>query len=88
MRVDIARQIKERYGQECDPEDVTDCDGCKTKDDRLFSGCKNCLIRKCVIEKKIENCAYCIKYPCDKLEEFFVTDPEAGERLDKIRNTL
>jgi hypothetical protein len=31
MRIEIARQIKEHYGQECKAEDVTDCDGCKTE---------------------------------------------------------
>jgi hypothetical protein len=88
MRIDIAQQIKEHYGQDANPEDVTDCDGCKTKGDRLFSGCKSCQIRKCASNKKIENCAYCIEYSCEKLEKFFVTDPEAKERLDEIKNTL
>jgi hypothetical protein len=88
MRIDIAQQIKEHYGQEFDPEFVTDCDGCKTKGDRLFSGCKSCQIRKCANEKNIENCAYCSEYPCEKLDEFFAKDPEAKERLDKIKNTL
>lgn len=88
MRIDIARQIKEHYGQDAKPEDVTDCDGCKTEDQKLFSGCKNCLIRKCAIKKELENCAHCGEYPCDKLQEFFTTDSEAKDRLDKIRNTL
>lgn len=88
MRIDIARQIKEHYGGQFDPEFVTDCDGCKTKGDRLFSGCKSCRIRKCASEKEIENCAYCSEYTCDNLDEFFVKDPEAKERLDKIKNTL
>jgi len=88
VRVDIARQIEEHYGQEFKPEDVTDCDGCKTKGQRLFSGCRSCLIRKCAIEKEIENCAYCGEYTCEKLQEFFARDPEAKERLEKIRNSL
>jgi hypothetical protein len=88
MRVDIARQIKEHYGQESKPEDVTDCDGCKTETGRLYSGCKNCQIRKCGSRKGIENCAHCNEYACEKLEKFFVTDPEAKKRLDAIRSTL
>ena len=51
MRVDIARQIKERYGQECEPEDISDCDGCETEGGRLFSGCENCPMRKCARQK-------------------------------------
>ena len=88
MRVDIARQIKERYGQECKPEDVTDCDGCKTDGGRLFPGCKNCSMRKCTRQKAIENCAHCDEYACEKIEKFFATDPEARVRLDAIKNTL
>ena len=88
MRVDIARQIKEHYGQEIKPEDVTDCDGCKTENGRLFSGCNSCQIRKCAKDKAIENCAHCSEYACDKLQEFFIKDPQARERLDVIKSEL
>ena len=88
MRVDIAQQIHERYGQECKAEDVIDCDGCKPDTGRLFSGCKTCHIRRCAIEKGLENCAHCGEYACDRLKEFFVKDPEAKTRLDFIRSSL
>ena len=88
MRVDIAQEIKKRYGQECKPEDVTDCDGCKTETGRLFSGSKNCQIRECARQKDVENCAHCDEYACEKLEKFFTTDPEAKKRLDQIKNEL
>lgn len=88
MRVDIARQIEEHYGGEFKPEDVTDCDGCKTENGRLFSGCYNCQIRKCAKGKAIENCAHCNEYACDKLLKFFVKDPEPRERLDEIKKSL
>jgi hypothetical protein len=92
MRVEIAEQIRKLYGQECKPEDVTDCDGCRTESGRLYSGCKKCLIRKCAGNKGIENCAHCTKYPCKTLEKHFADYPEDGklvrERLDQIRNTL
>ena len=86
MRAEIAQAIKEHYGVEHKPEDIVDCDGCKTKSGRLF--CKDCEIRKCAREKNIENCAYCSKYACEKLEKVFVTDPEASKRLDEIRSRL
>ena len=86
MRVEIAQQIEKHYGQECKPEDVTDCDGCKAEEGRLF--CESCQIRQCASQKGDENCAYCSEYACERLEEFFVKDPEAKERLDVIRNTL
>ena len=69
MRVEIAQQIKELYGKECKPEDITDCDGCKSESGRLFSGSSKCNIRKCAQDKGIENCAYCTDYPCEELKK-------------------
>jgi len=86
MRIEIARQIKKHYGQECKPEDVTDCDGCRAEDGRLC--CKECQIRKCAREKGIENCAHCDEYACESLEKLFATDPDAKKRLDEIRSGL
>jgi hypothetical protein len=86
MRAAIARMCKEHYGQECKPEDINDCDGCKATTGRLF--CTNCEIRKCAIEKALENCAHCSEYACDRLKEFFVKDQEAKTRLDFIRSSL
>jgi len=88
MRAEIALQIKEHYGQECKPEDVTDCDGCKTETGRLYSGCKDCQIRNCARQKSLENCAHCNEYACEKLEKLFVTDIEAKSRLDVIKSGL
>lgn len=86
MRIEIARQIKKHYGQECKPEDVGDCDGCKTEGGRLF--CTGCQIRKCAVEKGIESCAYCDDYSCEALEKLFTTDLGARKRLDAIRGTF
>ena len=88
MRAKIAQLCKEHYGLEYSSQDIGDCDGCRTEVGRLFSGCKSCEIRKCAREKSVENCAHCNKYACEKLEKFFVTDPEAKDRLDVIRSTL
>ncbi len=86
MRAEIARQIKEIYGQGRKAEDIGDCDGCRAEDGRLF--CTGCQIRKCAIEKGIESCAYCEDYSCEALEKLFTTDAGARERLDAIRRTL
>jgi len=88
MKVQIVREIKKHYGEECKPEDITDCDGCKTESGRLFSGCRNCHMRKCARRKGVENCAYCDEYACEKIEKFFATDPDAKARLDAIRDKL
>jgi len=86
MRAEIARQIEQHYGQKGKPEDVGDCDGCKTEGGRLF--CTGCQIRKCAVDKGIENCAYCGDYPCEAIKKLFATDAGARERLDAIRSAL
>jgi hypothetical protein len=88
MRAAIAQLCKEQYGMNYEPEDITDCDGCPTEGGRLFSGCKDCAIRKCAGEKGLENCAYCREYPCDSLTTFFAADPTAKTRLDEIRSSI
>jgi hypothetical protein len=88
MKIGIIHECQKRYGIELKLEDVTDCDGCRTEGGRLFSGCKECPIRNCAGDKSVENCAYCEDYPCEKLEKFFVKDPEAKERLVQIRRKL
>ena len=91
MREQIARYITKHFGIETRLEDVTDCDGCTTKDGRLFSECQKCQIRKCAREKGLENCAYCGEYACDKLSKLFDSgsvDADAKKRLDEIKARL
>jgi len=88
MRTEIARLCREQYGMEYEPEDITDCDGCRTEGGRLFSACNNCHIRSCAGQRGFENCAYCREYICESLEEFFSTDPTAKTRLDEIRTGI
>jgi len=88
MRTEIAQKIKEYYKENMKAEDVTDCDGCRAKEGRLFSGSKNCEIRKCAQSKEVENCAHCSEYACEKLNKLFNTDLQAKEKLDEIRRKL
>ena len=90
MKADIVRICKEHYGygEDFTPEYVTDCDGCRTEGGRLFSGCEKCEIRKCARQRELEYCAYCNEYACEKLQQFFVNDPNAKTRLDVIKSTL
>lgn len=87
MKIEIARICREQYGYGIDfkPENINDCDGCHTESGRLFSGCAKCEIRKCAIQKRLENCAYCDEYACEILNKFFDNDPDAKARLDEIR---
>lgn len=88
MRIDVIHECKRRYGIELKLEGITDCDGCRTEGGRLFSGSNECQIRKCAGEKDVESCAHCDEYTCEKLEKFFITDPDARKQLDQIRSKL
>ncbi|MFX1382068.1 MAG: DUF3795 domain-containing protein [Promethearchaeota archaeon] len=51
-------------------EDVK-CKGCQSEDnDDIFGYCKECKIRDCVHEKKIESCYKCEDVPCKWLQKF------------------
>jgi hypothetical protein len=88
MRILIAEQLSKIYGTSPKPEIITDCDGCKTVNGRLFNGCADCEIRKCAILKKMTNCAYCCDYACNKLKKHFAVDPGAQNRLEEIRRSI
>ncbi|MBN2348644.1 MAG: DUF3795 domain-containing protein [Bacteroidales bacterium] len=82
----IAEECFKLYGINLKTEDITDCDGCRADSGRLFSGCKNCKIRKCARQKNIESCAYCSNYICNILREHLSHDPTAQSRLEEIRH--
>jgi hypothetical protein len=69
-------------------EDIN-CDGCTTEDE-LMKFCMMCEVRKCGLEKGVQNCAYCEDYSCEKLEKLwgFLHTPQSKEILDGIRKTL
>lgn len=83
--VDLCQKI---YGLSYTYEDITDCDGCRSESGRLFSGCKNCEIKKCAADKNIDNCALCEDYACEKLLEIFKIEPNAKIILEGIRNNI
>ena len=88
MRVAIARLGKEHYGVDMQPEEITDCDGCTTENGRLYSGCKSCEIRTCARQRKVESCAHCPDYACEKLQKSFVAEPSSKIKLEVIRSTI
>ena len=87
MRLGIIRICSEQYGMNLLLQDVTDCDGCRSRSQRLFSGCAKCEIRKCAIGKKSNSCAYCVDYACQNLLKHFETDPSSRKHLEAMRNT-
>jgi hypothetical protein len=51
----------------------TPCLLCQTPDEKIPKGAKlplrNCVVRHCVTQMGIENCAYCSRFPCEYLKE-------------------
>ncbi len=68
-RTKVAEKWCKLYRKGIKPEDIN-CDGCCQSGGRLFSHCKVCKIRKCGLDKKVENCGYCKEYPCKELKIF------------------
>jgi len=66
------------------PDDIN-CDGCLPTNKRLMVFCHDCTIRSCCIERKLENCAYCDDYVCEKLEKIWKMVDSAKDTLDEIR---
>lgn len=85
MRTKIAEIILKEYAVRLTANEITDCDGCKAIPERIFSLCKKCKIRKCAQQKAIDNCSECSEYACDSLRQLFLKEPEAKNRLDKMR---
>ena len=88
MRSSIADLLNLQFGLKLEPDDITDCDGCSSESQRLFSGCLNCEVRKCAISRKIKGCGFCPDYICPTLSRHFLLVPEAKKALEVIRKIL
>ncbi|MDH5746362.1 MAG: DUF3795 domain-containing protein [Candidatus Bathyarchaeota archaeon] len=86
-RREVAEASSKALGREIKSEEIN-CDGCLTMDGRHIGYCNICEIRKCGMEKDVENCAHCVEYNCEKLAEFFGQAPEAKKTLEEIRQRL
>lgn len=61
------------------------CLSCSFENEIVFKFCMECEIRKCGVERKIENCGHCKEYPCNLLKKPFEMDEENKLRLDEVR---
>ena len=88
-RKKVAEAWSKQFNVDIKPEQVN-CDGCPPSEGkRVFFYCNICEIRKCGQEKRVENCAYCDEYACEKLTSFFTNMvPEAKTTLEEIRKSL
>ena len=57
------------------PKEIQPCRGC------LLDGDEKCLVKPCVIERNLENCAHCPDFICEKLK------PKMNAIEDNIKDT-
>ncbi len=86
-RKKVAEEWSKQFNVEIKPENIN-CDGCLSESGRLIGHCNVCEIRKCGQDKKVENCAYCNEYSCEKLNKIHSMMPDAKTTLEKINNNL
>ncbi len=86
-RAEVAKIWSKQYNAEIVPADIN-CDGCHSDGGYLFNHCHVCEIRKCGKEKKVDNCAHCSEYSCEKLGMIFKMMPDTKKRLDEIKSKL
>lgn len=83
LRKKTAEEWSKAFQSDIKPEDIN-CEGCLVTDGVHIQYCSSCELRKCGVEKKVKNCAYCDEYICEKLKTWFERVPEAKERLEQI----
>ena len=82
-REKMAKYVAEKYGLHFKPEEIN-CDGCLSSGGRLIGFCNTCDVRKCGIEKSVENCSVCEEQPCDKLNKFHEFSPAAKAAFESL----
>lgn len=68
------------FGFRIEPADIV-CDGCMSERPILID--KHCPVRRCVIDRKLDNCSSCCEYVCDKLVERIVEFNNIQNRIDR-----
>jgi hypothetical protein len=82
----VAEMWSKQFGTDIKPEDVN-CDGCVATEGRHINYCALCEIRKCGLDRSVDNCAFCDDYACARLEKFFQMAPQAKANLERIRGS-
>jgi hypothetical protein len=87
-------QAKEKLAKEFSGERMQftkedmNCYGCFNEDTKNSKMCGGCEIRICAAGKEVENCGYCIEYPCSHIDTYVPEGSENRKRLDSIYKRL
>jgi hypothetical protein len=82
LRKKYADKVFTQFKIEVEPASVN-CHGCR--DERPKTGyCAYCEVRKCAIDRGLENCAYCVDYGCDKLQKVHAAMINVGKAIDGV----
>ncbi len=87
MRRQTAEKWAKQFSADIKPENIN-CKSCLSTEEPVFHYCTQCEIRKCGMDRDIENCAHCEEYACEKLAKFLDMVPAARATLDEIRQGL
>lgn len=84
-RAKIAEEWSKEYQHPFKAQDIN-CNGCLAAGEVQVGYCSVCEIRKCGSGREILNCAYCVDYPCGRLNDFHARAAEAKAKLESIRS--
>ena len=82
LRQAYAEKQSKRWKIHIEPSTVN-CHGCKSKIPKT-GFCATCEVRKCTIERGLENCAYCEDFPCNKLDRVHAAMINVGKAIDGV----
>jgi hypothetical protein len=82
LRKNTAKLLKEKFNIDIRPEQVN-CMGCRSEAPIAFT--QSCAIKACNLEKHLDNCGECNRFPCDKVTFILDSVPGAKERLEACR---
>ncbi len=83
LRKKTAAEWSKSFGHDFKPEEVN-CAGCAAPGVHI-GYCDMCEVRKCAQPRKLQNCADCADYSCEKLDGFLKNVPDARKRLDAAK---
>jgi hypothetical protein len=82
LRQKYADKVSTQFKIEVEPKTIN-CHGCR--DERPKTGfCAFCEVRKCTIDRGLENCAHCEDYGCEKLQKVHAAMINVGKAVDGV----